>query len=227
MRKSFSNAVLAAVCAVAVLINCGGDSGSNPTPQPSPTAQPTPTPTPTPAPTPTPTPGPVGSSNCPPSGEPGPVAKYAISPRAAQADGVNTDIRVRARPNFDEVWCIDRTKEHRLDFNSTQKNADNRECCWQNDPTWEIVADDNRMVTATGTANGNIFNFRVRINPKGQNGVVLVQATLDGVKSHPWQAGSGYRQEPLAIVAVAPADLADCKCIFRGNGIYEGVGCTK
>jgi hypothetical protein len=221
MRTPFRTTVLAAVSAAAVFVSCSGDSGVNPTPQVSPTPQPTASPTPTPSPTATP-----GAATC--TLAPGPVERYAIAPRAQQSNDVTTDIRVRARPGFDEVWCVDRTKEHRLDFNSAQKNADGRECCFEGDPQWQIVQDSNNMVTSTGTANGNVFNFRVRINPRGQNGVVLIQATLDGKRSYPWQSNSGYRQEPLAIIAVSPDDLQrECKCIFEGNGIYHGDGCTK
>src|SRR5262245_29290363 len=75
----------------------------------------------------------------------GPVTRYAISPREQRADGEVTDIRVRARPGFDEVWCVDKDKEHRLDFNSNQRNAQGRECCWIDDPEWDF-SDPDRMV---------------------------------------------------------------------------------
>lgn len=224
IRKPFSNAILAAATAAAIFVSCGGDSGTTPTPQASPSTQPTAPPTTTPAASPSPS-APPASQSC--TLAPGPVAKYAIAPRAQQSNEVTTDIRVRARPGFDEVWCIDRAKEHRLDFNSAQKNADGRECCWQNDPVW-TVSDPGGFVTSTGTANGNVFNFRLRVDPKGQSGTILVQASIDGVRSYPWQSNSGYKVEPLAIMAMSASDIAkDCKCIFRGNGIYEGEGCTK
>ena len=64
---------------------------------------------------------------------PGPVARLAISPRELRTDGVQADVFVRARPNWDEVVCLDRTKSHRLDFNANQRNADGRESCYEGD----------------------------------------------------------------------------------------------
>jgi hypothetical protein len=55
-----------------------------------------------------------------------------------------------------------------------------------------------------------------------------VAAELDGIKSHPWQSGSGYRLEPLRIVTMSQSEMAkECPCIFKGNAIYEGTGCPK
>jgi hypothetical protein len=228
-RRTFSSPLLSAVTALAVFVSCGGDSGTTPTVNPTPVATPTPAPTPTPTPATIASPSPAAATKCPPSGEPGPVARYAISPRAQVTDDRQVDMMVRARPNWDEVWCIDRNKEHRLDFNSNQRNAAGRECCWEGEPQWQVVQDSNDMVVSGNTiAGSNSFNYRLRLSPRGRSGVVLLQATLDGKSSYPWQSNSGYSQGPLAIVAMSAEDITrECKCIFRGNGIYEGVGCTK
>ena len=159
---------------------------------------------------------------------PGPVTRFAITPREQREDGVQVDMRVRARPGFDEVWCVDKDKEHRLDFNSNQRNADGKECCWINDPEW-FVSDPDRVVdSAAPIPNTNSFNYRLRINTHGARATVDVQARIDGIDSFPWQSGSGYRRGPLQIVSMSQNEInRDCKCIFKGNGIYEGEGCSK
>lgn len=208
------------------MAGCGGGSTPVQPPGPSPTATPAPqpSPTPTPAPSPSPTPGANKCGSLPP----GPVTRYAITPREQRTDDQSVNMRVRALPNWDEVWCVDKDKTHRLDFNSNQRNADGRECCWVNDPTWR-VEDPNDMVESHNAISGtNSFNYRIRLEPRGRRGTVYVEAEVDGVLSFPWQSGAGYRREPLRIVTLAASEIErDCKCIFRGNGQYEGVGCTK
>jgi hypothetical protein len=159
---------------------------------------------------------------------PGPVVRYAITPREQRADNVVTDIRVRARPGFDEVWCIDKDKEHRLDFNSNQRNAQGRECCWVDDPSWDFEDPDRMVQSGAVIANTNGFNYRMRVNPRGARGEVHVEAIIDGVVSFPWQSGSGYKREALRIVSMSRNEIErDCLCTFRGNGIYEGDRCNK
>ena len=157
------------------------------------------------------------------------MVRYAISPREQREDGAQTDgMRVRARPGFDEVWCVDKDKEHRLDFNSNQRNADGKESCWVDDPEWKIGDPDRVVDQAAPVPNTNSFNYRLRMNTRGARVTVEVQATLDGNDSFPWQSGSGYQKGPLRVVSMSANEISrDCKCIFRGNGIYEGDGCTK
>jgi hypothetical protein len=113
MHKWF---VVALVVGVA---GCGSGSNPNtPPPVPSTTIAAQPSPTPTPQPTPTPTPA---ALTC--DFEPGPVTRMAISPREQRTDGAQVSIRVRALPGFDEVWCLDKDKSHRIDFNANQRNA--------------------------------------------------------------------------------------------------------
>jgi hypothetical protein len=158
----------------------------------------------------------------------GPVTRYAISPREQRADGEVTPMRVRARPGFDEVWCIDKDKEHRLDFNSNQRNAQGRECCWIDDPEWDFDDPDRMVQSGQVIVNTHNFNYRMRINPRGARGTVSVTARIDGIPSQPWQSGSGYRIEPFRIVSMSKNEIErDCLCIFLGNGLYEGDRCTK
>jgi hypothetical protein len=158
----------------------------------------------------------------------GPVTRYAITPREQRADGEVTDVRVRARPGFDEVWCIDKDKEHRLDFNSNQRNAQGQECCWVDDPSWDFEDPDRMVQSGAVIANTRGFNYRMRVNPRGARGTVEVQATIDGIASHEWQSNSGYSRRPLRIISMSRNEIErDCQCIFRGNGIYEGDRCPK
>jgi hypothetical protein len=158
----------------------------------------------------------------------GPVVRYAISPREQRADNEVVDMRVRARAGFDEVWCIDKDKEHRLDFNSNQRNSSGKECCWTNDPSWTFDDPDHLVQTGQPILNTNNFNYRLRINPRGARGTVYVSAEIDGVPSQPWQSGSGYEVEPFRIVSMSKNEIErDCLCIYRGNGIYEGDHCSK
>lgn len=159
---------------------------------------------------------------------PGPVVRYAITPREHRADGEVVDLRVRAKAGFDEVWCVDKDKEHRLDFNSNQRNAQGRESCWVDDPEWRYDDPDRFVQSGQAIPNTNGFNYRIRMNPRGARGEVHVEAEIDGVLSYPWQSGSGYKREALRIVSMSKNEIdRDCLCIFRGNGIYEGDRCSK
>jgi hypothetical protein len=159
---------------------------------------------------------------------PGPVVRYAITPREHRADGEVVDLRVRAKAGFDEVWCVDKDKEHRLDFNSNQRNAQGRESCWVDDPEWRYDDPDRFVQSGQTIPNTNGFNYRIRMNPRGARGEVAVEAEIDGVVSYPWQSGSGYKREALRIVSMSKNEIdRDCLCIFRGNGIYEGDRCSK
>lgn len=211
-----------AVGAAVVGTSCGGGPTVIPSPAPPTTTIPT-QPSPSPSPSPSPTPG---TQQC--GFAPGPVARLAISPRELRTDGDAADVFVRARQNWDEVVCIDRGKSHRMDFNANQRNADGRESCYEGDVSWRIVSDDDAMVTGSSSRHEDNFIWRLNIEPNGRSGEVQLEATLDGVTSFPWQSGSGYRREPLRIVAMGANEIVrDCLCVFKGNGVYEGARCPK
>lgn len=221
---SYSVAVIAMLA-----LSCGGDSSSPGGPNPAPTPTPTPTlatPTPTPAPTATPTPD--ASSKCG-NLAPGPVARVAIAPRrqregASQGD---VDMMVRAKPNFDEVWCVDKDKEQILDINVNQRDANGKECCWVNDPVADFDDPEN-VVSSFTQPHPYGFIIRVRLKGNGRTGTVSVWSKLDGQDSYPWQSGSGYRQEPLRIELMSKNQIQDqCQCIYKGNAVYEGTRCPK
>jgi hypothetical protein len=215
----------AAVAALLVVSGCGGSSTTPPI-DTVPTTSSTVT-TVNPVTTPTTTTVEDPNAKCA-NLAPGPVARYAVSPREQRADNDVTDIRVRARAGFDEVWCIDKDKEHRLDFNSNQRNSQGRECCWTDDPSWDFEDPDRMVQSGAVIANTRSFNYRMRINPRGARGTVYVQAAIDGIKSHDWQSGSGYSIQPLRVVSMSRNEIErDCLCIYRGNGIYEGDRCSK
>jgi hypothetical protein len=214
-----------AVGAIALLSSCGGSTTTPPVNSTLPPSTTTATTVVTTTPPPTATPDP--SLRCA-NLAPGPIVRYAITPREQRADGEVVDLRVRARPNFEEVWCLDKDKEHRLDFNSNQRNAAGREACWVDDPVWRYEDDDRFVDLAQPIPNTNGFNYRMRINSHGARGTVFVEAEVDGILSYPWQSGSGYRREPLQIVVMSKNEIdRDCQCIFRGNGIYDDDRCPK
>jgi hypothetical protein len=195
-------------------LTCGG--GEVPT-------QPVVVPTPTPVPTPAATPTPVASAQCG-TLAPGPVTRYAIAPRSQMTDGVQVPIRVWIQGPWQEAWCIDKDKEHRLDFNSNQRNADGRECCFVNDPEWRIADDPGGIVLGHGAFGDHAFNYRIGVDPRGLETSFGVQARIDGVASKPWQSGPlvGYAEGPLRIVAMSAPDIQRlCKCTYFGNGNYN------
>ena len=201
-------------------LSCGDTPTVVPTPAPPVTTLPT-----QPSPVPSPSPSPV-AQQC--TMAPGPVTRLAISPRELRTDGAAADVFGRARPNWDEVVCLDRDKAHRLDFNANQRNVDGRESCYEGDVSWRVVSDDDSLVTGSSSRHDDGFIWRYNIEPRGRNGSIELEADLDGIKSHPWQSGAGYRREPLRIVTMGANELArDCLCIFKGNGVYEGARCPK
>ena len=206
--------VVLALFLVSMSAACGGGGApSAPEPTAVPTAPPTPEPTPTP------------NTTC--GLAPGPVVRYAIRPREQRVNNRKVDMLVRARPGWDEVWCIDKDSAHQLDLDSNQRNADNRESCWVYDPQWTIT-DPNGFVTGQEVIFDNPFLRRLHVDPKGRTGIIRVQGTLDGVKSRPWQTFSGYPEGPLEIVSMSREEMnRDCNCIFLGNGRYAGTSCPK
>ena len=203
----------------------GASCGDSPTVIPSPAPPTTTLPT-QPSPSPSPSPSPIVSQDC--TLAPGPVARFAISPRELRTDGVQADVYVRARSNWDEVVCLDRTKSHRLDFNANQRNEAGRECCFEGDATWQVVDDPGQIITGSSSRHERGMIWRYNIEPGGRATSFEVEAELEGLKSYPWQSGSGYRREPLRVVTMSAAEITrDCLCIYRGNGIYEGARCPK
>jgi hypothetical protein len=197
----------------ATALTCGG--GEVPT---QPIVTPTPASTPTPAATPTPVSAQCGTL------APGPVTRYAIAPRAQLTDGVQVPMRVWIQAPWQEAWCVDKDKTHRLDFNSNQRNAEGRESCYVNDPEWRIAEDPDHIVLGQGTFGDHGFNYRIGIDPRGLETSFSVQASIDGVASKPWQSGPlvGYPEGPLKIVALSARDIERfCKCTYFGNGNYN------
>lgn len=159
---------LAVPCAL--LLSCGG--GGSPT-QPTPTPTPVPVPTPTPAATPTPAPDPTPT---PPNYfdtlAPGPVAKYNIKLHSVRKpDGTE----------LEEPFPQDDQGRYRVNpgdfivFDSTQKNAEGKECQWVNDPVWKVDDPANAMDRRPSS---NPFLLRVDIIRTGQ---FIVTASLDGI----------------------------------------------
>ena len=212
-----------AVAVVVALSGCGsGTPTTVPPPVPTTTLAPAPSPTPTPQPSPSPT---AGTQTC--NLEPGPVVRFAIAPREQRTDGAQADIRVRVEPGFDEAWCLDKAKSHSIDFNANQRNAAGRECCYKGQVVWK-VEDPRKIVVGQSTRDTDGFIYRLNVEPGGVGTSFTVAAELDGIQSHPWQSGSGYRLEPLRIVTMSQSEMAkECTCIFKGNAIYEGTGCPK
>jgi hypothetical protein len=213
------------VGAAAVLFaNCGGDNGV--TPNPRPTVAPTPT-TATATPTTAPTAEPTSPAGC--AFAPGPVTRYAIAPRYQwRLPGAVLDQPMKVRvvtPFEEEIWCIDKDKDWRLEFNSNQRNADGKESCWEGEPQWTIVKDTHSIVEALGPWGGG-FQSRLRVRPSGIAGAYFeIEAELDGIKSHPWQSGSFYSPGPLKVLAMSAANIAaKCQCNYYGNGVYEHNG---
>jgi hypothetical protein len=207
------------IVAALVGVSCGDTPTVVPTPAP-------PTTTLAAQPSPSPSPSPIVSQEC--TFAPGPVARFAISPRELRSDGVQGNIYVRARSGWDEVICLDRTQVHRLDFNANQRNADGRECCFEGDATWQVVDDPGGIITGSSSRHERGMIWRYNIEPNGRATAFEVEAELEGLKSYPWQSGSGYRREPLRVVTMSASEIArDCLCIYRGNGVYEGARCSK
>ena len=206
------------VGAALAAVSCGGTPTATPTPAPPTTTLAT-------QPSPLPSASPI-AAQC--TFQPGPVARFAISPRELRTDGVQVPIMVRARPDWDEVVCLDRSKSHRLDFNANQRNEAGRECCFEGVATWRVVQDPGNIIAANGSRHERDMIWRFNIEPGGRETSFQIEAELEGLKSYPWQSGSGYRREPFRVVTMSAQEIArDCLCIYRGNGVYEGSRCPK
>jgi hypothetical protein len=213
--------LMVVVSAAMSVVSCGDSPTVIPSPAPPTTTVPT-----QPSPSPSPSPSPIVSQDC--TFAPGPVARFAISPRELRTDGVQAPVMVRARSNWDEVVCLDRSKSHRLDFNANQRNESGRECCFEGSATWQTVEDSAGIVVATSSRHERDMIWRYNIEPGGRETSFAIEAELEGLKSYPWQSGSGYRREPFRVVTMSASEIArDCLCIYRGNGVYEGAKCPK
>jgi hypothetical protein len=216
MILSRSAAYVVTTAAALFFLSCGGGG--------SPVEPPRPTPTPLPAPTALPTPTPSPNAACGPNLASGPVTRFAIAPRAQLTNGQEVPIRVWIQGPWQEAWCIDKDKEHKLDFNANQRNADGRECCWVKDPEWSIADDKDRIVLGHGELDDHRFVYRLGVGPRNLETTFGVEAVLDGVKSKAWQSGPtvGYPEGPLKIVTLSAADIEkNCKCTYFGNGNYN------
>ena len=200
--------------------SCGESPTTIPSPAPPTTTLPT-----QPSPSPSPSASPI-AAQC--TFAPGPVARFAISPRELRTDGVQAPVFVRARPGFDEVVCLDRSKSHRLDLNANQRNAAGLECCFAGSASWRVTDDPGQIVTGSSSRHERDMIWRLNIEPRGRETAFEIEAELEGLKSYPWQSGSGYRREPLRVVTMSANEIArDCLCISRGNGVWEGARCPK
>jgi hypothetical protein len=225
-RASYSlSSAAVGLLALLALGSCGGSSApGNPNPNPTPTPTPSPAPTPTPTPNPAPTPDVNRCARL----EEGPVVRLAIAPRGQFDGSTQVPVRVAVRKTYEEeVWCVDKDKDYKLDFNLNQRNANGKECCWDEDPVW-TVDDPDFIVDNSEWRDDYGFIFRVRVNPKGKKGTVLVRTRLDGIDSYPWQSASYYTKGPLVIESMSASEISkECLCIFKGNGQYEGDKCFK
>ena len=207
-----------------MLAACGGGSTQAPTAAPTPTPAPAPTPAATPPPTPLAGPSPDAKCGSLP---PGPVTRVTVAPRTHDENGAPVTMRVLVRTEFsDEVLCVDKDKDHKIDFNLNQRNLGGQESCWEEEPGWK-VRDPDGIVTNQQVRDEHGFIFRVRISPRGERGRVGVSAELDRVRSHPWQSGAGYTPGPVWIEAMRREELKDCTCVYLGNAGYQGEGCKK
>jgi hypothetical protein len=200
--------------------------GSNPTAP----ATPSPTESPAAAATASPT---AAAASCPRGNyAPGPVTKYAISPRGMFKMPQNIFVlpmKVHVREEYkDEIWCVDKDQDWRLEFNSTQRNADEEVCCWNNNPQWQIAEDPMGIVSHFGPWGLDGFNFRLRADAKGKKTMVSVEAYLDGVKATEWRSKGQYLQKPLKIQFMSKAEIqSTCECDYYGNSEWHGKRCSK
>jgi hypothetical protein len=203
---------------------CGGASNRTPTAISTPVPEPSSTPIPLPSPTPLGSPPPEAKCG---NLAPGPVARVAVSPRQHDENGAKITMKVLVRTLFsDEVLCVDKDKDHKIDFNLNQRNLGGQEACWEGEPGWK-VRDPGGIVTLQQVRDEHGFIFRVRISPGGERGRVGVSAELDRIHSHPWLSGQGYTPGPIWIEAMRKEELKGCSCVYLGNGGYEGEGCPK
>jgi hypothetical protein len=162
---SHSRAVLVVASSVG-LFACGGGNGSSPNAVPSlPPAAPTPKPSPTATPDPR-----IGLAA-------GPVASYLINVRT-----VNNGER-DAQPDAEGRWVV--YPGERVDFDSTQKNANGEICRWDTNPQWYVDGVKIPMETLSGPVyrRGSSQPFLLKLTIEGR-AVFEVQAQIDGVKSN-------------------------------------------
>ncbi len=157
------------VGAVCLLSSCSGGSSSPTGPaSPSPTATPTPAPTPTPTPTPDPqaglAPGPVAS-----------VTLYIYQQYHGGKPGQGGTIEDQLR---DEQGRRVLHVNDFVVFDSTQKNANNERCKYNNPPTYYLT-DPSGVLNLLGNS-GDPFLYRVEVKAKGEFELV---SSVDGKDS--------------------------------------------
>jgi len=216
----------AMIAVVLFLGRCGGDRVPTTPPAPSSVPSAPAAPSPTPSPNPRPDPSPSVAAHC---GQlaPGPVARVTVAPREHNIAGVNKGMKVLVRQEFsDEVLCIDKDLDHRIDFNLNQRNDDSKECCWEGHPHWS-VDDPHGMLVIEGVRDDLGFIYRIRVSPQGRRGRLAVSASLDHVDSYPWESRSNYSPGALIVEAVPEDELHLCNCTYLGNAGYMGPDCPK
>jgi hypothetical protein len=149
-----------------LLAACGGGTPTAPTPSTAPNPAPAAGPTPAPAPAPTPD-AQAGLA-------PGPVVRYTIKVRTI--DTGNFNYRDPAQDS-EGYWIVH--KDEFVVFDSTQKNAGGEICKWNSPPTWQVTDPDGVFLLR-----GSSQPFLLRTDIGRNNGLVEVQATIDGVVSN-------------------------------------------
>jgi hypothetical protein len=159
---SHSKAVLVVASSLG-LFACGAGSESSPDAVPPQAATPKPSPTPTPDPR-------LGLAA-------GPVASYVIEVRT-----VNNGER-DALPDADGRLSV--YPGERVDFDSTQKNANGEICRWNTDPQWFVDGVNIPLETLSGPVyrrgSSQPFLLKLTIEHRGE---FEVQAEIDGIKSN-------------------------------------------
>jgi hypothetical protein len=164
--SSTSFAILLTVSA----LGCGGGGSDSPT-APNPGASSTPAPGSTPKPSPTPTPDPrLNLAN-------GPVVRFTHKPRIAGPE-------VREAEQDQQGRFIVYVGE-RVDFDGTQKNANNEICKWVNEPVWMVNGRQMPFETSNGTVSrrGSSQPFLLKLTIES-TGTFTVQGEIDGVLSN-------------------------------------------
>jgi hypothetical protein len=167
--KLASRKTLAFILSVSAA-GCGGGGSDSPAgPNPAPTA--TPAPQSTPKPTPTPTPDPRINL------APGPVVRFTHKPRIAGPEVREAELDGQGR----YVVFVG----ERVDFDGTQKNANNEICKWVNEPVWMVngrqMAFDSSNGVVTRRGSSQPFLLKLTIDATG---TFSVQGEIDGVASN-------------------------------------------
>ena len=148
---------------------CGGGSDSPSAPNPGST--PTPAPQPTPKPNPTPKPDPRDNL------APGPVVRFTHKPRIVAPEVREAELDGQGRV---VVYVGER-----VDFDGTQKNANNEICKWVNEPVWFVNGRNMDFGSSNGVVarRGSSQPFLLKLTIVG-TGSFSVHGEIDGVTSN-------------------------------------------